>query len=335
MWRTAARAGLVVLAAAMLAGCGVLFGWATFPAAVAINSNYEFAGHVVDDLGNPVDDCLVKVEVTHLVWGAVEGLKNNDNNLLRRIDRTFKFETRGTDTKFTFTHEGFEDRVFFFSGKDTGMVIAAEGMWPNAKDFPVVLVRKARGEGYAKAWRENVDYSQYPNVQGIDLERGPVVAADVEKEGAFRPGVVYMTLRKEPPAVINAKGDVDPAGANVPGAVTLHVADRGGGFVRMEPRVGFPPMLASEAPEAGYVAELTIDRQRLLEMRKADRRDVLKAKTYFFFKSNGRYGKGSVGWTDAVIGDQKTAPPLRFSFELWVNPEAGDRDVRGKGDGGK
>jgi len=54
---------------------------------------------------------------------------------------------------------------------------------------------------------------------------------------------------------MDAKGNVDPAEVNLPGSVTLHVAGEKGGFVRMTPQVGIPPMLANEAPETGYTLD--------------------------------------------------------------------------------
>jgi hypothetical protein len=146
---------------------------------------------------------------------------------------------------------------------------------------------------------------------------------------------VYLTLKKEAPRVMNEKGDVDPSEVNLPGQVMLRVSGARGGLLRIQPRVGYPPMLAAEAPESGYQREMVIDRKRLREMQKAEKNRVIEGREYFFFQSNGRFGKGNIAWTERAEKDQKAPVPLRFTWELWMNREAGNRDLRGPGDGGK
>jgi hypothetical protein len=320
----------LLAATAGIAGCGVLFGWATFPAAVATNKIFSFKGHVVDPQDKPVDGCLVKVEVTHLVWAAVEGLKNNDNVLLRKIGPTFEYTTRGTDSKFIFTKEGFQERTFFMD--DLEWVSTDEGLWPNVKDFPVVMIPDKKPTSKSRVWSDSVSYMEYPRTRLINpLSSQDDRTGDANEPEKFPDGRIYLTIKKEPPRVINAKGDVDPLELNMPGSITLRTTDKEGGFIRIEPRLGFPPMLTSDqAPAEGYVPELSFDRKRLLDMRKRENaRKVIEGYEYFFFRVNGHYGKGRLAWSDHVDSDEKTPVSLRFTYNLWTQPEKGNRELIG------
>ena len=88
---------------------------------------------------------------------------------------------------------------------------------------------------------------------------GPVASQDVEKEGAFGPGCLFVTVTKAPPRVINEKGDVDPTEVNVPAKITLRVSGADGGFLGIQPQVGIPPLLAGEAPAVGISYTPTLE----------------------------------------------------------------------------
>ena len=83
-------------------------------------------------------------------------------------------------------------------------------------------------------------------------------------------------------------------------------------------------LLSDEAPATGYGNELTIDRKRLQEMRRASADRIMEGKEYFFFRLNKHYGKGEISWTSRLGKGATSAGELRFSYRLWMQREVND-----------
>jgi hypothetical protein len=319
-------------AVAGLSGCGVATAPVSVAAAVASNANYNFKGTVVDQAGMPLDGVLMAKEWHHLFWTPVRGGKSTDEHSLQRVDRSFSVAERGTDMEIKFTKDGYHDARFNFRAPDNDTVFTPDGDWPNTENFPVVLYARNKPDDRLKKWSGAIDYIQYPTTNVIELDRlgDNSMFRTLEATNASRskPGTLYLTLTKEAPPTINAKGDVDPADANLPGRITLHITGAENGFVRITPRVGYHPIRSSEvAPTLGYVPELTIDRKRLQQMRRAPISRIIEAHEYFYFRANGHYGKGSIRWLQSVDKDIKATPPVAFQYSLWLQPNENDPNI--------
>lgn len=317
-------------AAAGLAGCGIFTAPLSLPAAVAENANYAFRGPLVDQNGNSLEGVIMRYSKSRHFWTPIRGGTDVDAEVTRRVDRTFDIDERGSFLEVTFSKDGYYDAGFRFTADTPDDVTSGMGLWPNIKPFPVVLLTRKPEDPVLARFNQSIAYANYPVADAIALPNlatngntGEVVykEKDAQDPTVFPPGTLYLTLVKEAPPAINARGDIDPAELDIPGAVTLHLAGRGNGFVRIEPRVGFHPMATADvAPTAGYARELTFPRQRLKAMRAARNDDIVLAHEYFYLHANGRFGKGVFSWSN------RGGKPV-FTYDLYLQPEVGIREL--------
>jgi hypothetical protein len=313
-----------------LASCGIITAPLSLPSAVAENASFTFKGSVVDNDGKPLDGVVARLHNVHHLWTPLKGSTDVYDNLLRRIDRDFIFEVRGSEFELTFSKDGYYDSVYSFDAGREEEVRTRWGRWKNDKDFLVVLLPMRPEDADLVKFSKSIEYRDYPIADSISLNNlatngrtGDILFSgkDAEDPTVFPPGTLYLTLGKEPPPAINPKGDIDPADLDIPHHVTLHIPGAQSGFVRINPETGFEPMATRDlAPPEGYVHEFTISRSRLRQMRAATRDDVSDACEYFFFRAGNRVGKGRFYW-ESVSG------PPAFTFDLYLQPEPGSLNL--------
>ncbi len=155
-----------------------------------------------------------------------------------------------------------------------------------------------------------------------------IIYTDGDEKEPVQPGTFYVTFTPQPPHVINAHGDVDPDDLNLPGTISLHVSGPDNGFSRIQPRLGYAPIVvADDAPTSGYSTELAIYRPRLKEMRAADHEQIVEAHEYFFIKVDGHYGKGSAAWTAEYDLKWKKIFKPHLEFTFWMQSSPGDTNL--------
>jgi len=284
----------------------------------------------VDQDGKSLDGVIMRFSKSHHFWTPIRGGTDIGGESTRRVDHTFDIDERGSFLEVTFSKDGYYDAGFRFTTDSKEDITSNYGTWPNIKNFPVVLLTKKPEDALLARFNGTISYADYPVANCIAINNvatngstGDIqyMGKDAEDPTVFPPGTLYLTLVKEAPPAMNAKGEIDPAELDMPGKVTLHLAGKENGFVRIEPKVGFHPIATGDAaPEGGYVAELTFNRARLKAMRTADANDIMLAHEYFFFRVNGRYGKGVFSW------ESRGGKPA-FRYELYVQPEANIRDL--------
>ena len=325
----ALAAGVAALAELLSGGCGILSAPVSVPAAVAQNAGFSLEGTVVDNHGVPLEGVLLSQELNHYWWTPIKGGDVSHEPKLRRVDRTVAVNERGEDLHLTFALDGYHHAEYSFQARDADLVETPQGAWKNAPNFPVVLYPD-KPDANLKTWRGNINYAEYPRAQVIDLNavgslKGPTIVRSADEAAAAPDGTLYLTLTPQTPQPINNSGELDPADINLPAEVTLHITGAGNGFVRIVPKLGYAPIQASDtAPAEGYAPTLTIDRSRLKEMRKASMNLIIEPREYFFFRANGRYGKGWFSWSQRVDEKQKGIAPAIFGYALWIQPQAGD-----------
>jgi hypothetical protein len=325
-----AAIALCLAAAGALASCGIFTAPISVPAAVASNANYSFHGPVVDQNGNSLDGVIMRFSKSHHFWTPIKGGTDIEAESTRRVDHTFDLDERGSFLEVTFSKDGYYDAGFRFMAESKEDVTSSYGTWPNIKNFPVVLLTKKPADALLDRFNAAISYSDYPIATCIAIDNvatngrtGDIqyLGKDAQDPTVFPPGTLYLTLVKEAPPAMNVKGEIDPAELDIPGSVTLHLAGKNNGFLRIEPKVGFHPIATSDtAPDGGYVPELTFPRARLKAMRSADPQDIILAHEYFFFRANNRYGKGVFSW-------ENRAGKPSFRYELYVQPEQNIRDL--------
>jgi hypothetical protein len=109
---------------------------------------------------------------------------------------------------------------------------------------------------------------------------------------------------------------VDVLDVNLPNSVTIRITGTDTGLLRIPPRNGFDPMRTSDtAPTTGYEPAITIPRTRLREMRPANTPNT-QYYEHFFFRADGRYGKGALSWGQHMEPENKK--PQQAAFSIWV-----------------
>ena len=324
----------VTLLAASIAGsgCGIMTAPVSGPAAIAENANFSFRGGLVDSHGQPLDAVLLSQNLQHHLWAPISGSRDTDEHKLRQFNRTYSVDERGSHLKLVFSRDGYANAEFNFVADEPGLVTTPSGAWPNRPGFPVVLYSKSFLGVDLASWSERVDCTDYPKSRAIDLRRDlerrdPMLQIDADAP-PDRPGIFYLTLTKGTPIPKNSHGDIEPVEVNLPERITLHITGDDGGFIRIDPQLGYAPMQNSAtAPASGYQRELTIERNRLRTMRTARPDSILDAHEYFYFRANGHFGKGWISWSQWFSKDDKDIQPTSFNFALFQSVKSNDPDL--------
>lgn len=327
-------AGAVAAGAAALlldGGCGLITAPVTVPMAVASNANFTFNFTPVDMAGNPTGGVVLSQELRHDFWEPLVGSTETDEHHLRKIDGNDTVRERGRQLNLIFMRDGYMNAEYHLYAADAKTLNTPDGDWTNAKNFPVVMIPASPEDQRLAVWQETIDYSGYPKERVVDLARlrrrsDPAYNGNAEDPASLRPGTFYLTLVKQPPRTIDAKGDIDPSELNMPARIALRIAGPDAGFVRIEPKLGFAPLrTADAAPTSGYTEDLVIEEPRLREMRSAGSRRIIEGHEYFYFRADGHYGKGYIMWQEnAGTG---VPQPLSLSFGFWVQPNDGDTNL--------
>jgi hypothetical protein len=333
--RAALTCTILAGAAALVAGgCGVVTAPISVPRAIGENSFFSISGPIVDVSGKSIEHVIVNQQRNHRLWEpAFGGTTNNYETRIRAFNGNYEANERGNELELKFTHDDFKEAKITLKN-DSKVIETPLGDWPETKKFPVVMFGKNEKDAAVRSVGLDFDYTDYPKQQTIEVFEADLreVTRDIEAKNV-PPGNFFVTIRKEPPKPINAKGDLDPIDINLPGEIVLRFGkqEKGEyGFAPFTPRLGFAPLQTmDEAPEAGY-KPLTIDRKRLKEMRAAGKRNLTAAYEYFYFKTGELYGKGCIRWARQV--DNETGPrPVVFHVELISQAKAGVRDLKSRG----
>jgi hypothetical protein len=321
-------------------GCGLITAPITVPMAVAANANFSITVVLVDQEGKPLEDVLLNQQLDHRFWEPMSGSTDTDERRLLFVDRKLKVQERGQNLNLDFTRDGYYDVSLKLNADDPKTVHSNLGDWPLVPDFPVVMMSRAGKDANLRNLDTTFDCAAYPRRPVLDLDR--LATADAsrivydfagEDSGPARPGTLYLTLTREAPHPINAHGDLDPSDLNLPGEVTLHISGDDGGFVRIAPRVGYAPIQTSDtAPAEGYQPTFQILRDRLKEMRTGSAERVIESHEYFFFRAHGRFGKGLINWSRQRDRNALKPPPLSFRTAVWIQPQAGEINLRSRAD---
>jgi hypothetical protein len=321
------------LAAMACAGCGILTAPVSVPAAAASNANFSFKGRIYDHNGNPLDTAMLAQQLDHHFWTPIAGGTGTDERHLRRIDGAYKVEERGRELNLTFTRDGYYDAEYNFTASDAKYVSTPAGDWPNADNFPVVLISRQPPDAPLAAWSGDISYANYPRQPIIDFNTLESTTRNfsersAEESNTLSSGLLFLTLVKEMPRAINSRGDVDPAEVNLPASVTLRISGQESGFVRIAPRLGYAPMQVSDtAPATGYTPEFVISRNRLREMRSSSRTRIMEAHEYFYFRFGNRCGKGFIAWQFQADPSRKEPLPLSFHYGFWLQRRPNDTSL--------
>src|SRR6187551_2645981 len=121
--------GLAITCCVGISGCGIFTAPVSVPAAVAENANFSIRGPIVDQDGRSLQGVVVKVHTIHHFWTPVKGSADVTDELLRRRDGEYDFNTRGSSMELTFSKEGYYDTTLRMDAEAPAMVKMRRGQW--------------------------------------------------------------------------------------------------------------------------------------------------------------------------------------------------------------
>jgi|GEM_PF-2124755 len=319
-----------VAASVVIAGCGILGAPVAVGSAIGTNTSLGLKGTVVDGDGKTLDNVIIEYNKDREVWSALAGTKTTSENktFIAKNGRFDVPDERGYSLYLGFSRGGGYQRQSLRQTKTGGIEFATAwgNRWPLGTEALVTLL--PHGAYLVEPQRASVDitYSEWPKQQGVDfgaLSKWPLSMKRVQLDqpptspADANANIFYVDL--VPGEVKTKRGNeiADVYELNVPAMLTLKLNGPGNGFVRYRPKVGTDPFAQMrEAPETGY-ADVVLNKQRLLEMRKNAGNVILGAE-FFYVKIGGKYGKAAVTWRDS----QPTATPdlnLTYTFAIEEN----------------
>ncbi len=116
--------------------------------------------------------------------------------------------SRGSFMELTFSKDNFQDVSCRFTTDQGNQVFTTDGLWPNIKGFPVVMISSVTPESLLAHFNSAISYAEYPIADAIAL---PNLATDgrsgdilhrqgCERSDDFSPGYAVPHAGKTAPA---------------------------------------------------------------------------------------------------------------------------------------
>ena len=279
---------------------------------------FILAGEVVDQEGNRLQDVRISLRMTQLI-----GLGWNTKNTFESIVATngmFKVDVRPyAGITLYFRKDGYyvEEENFNFRSADVpreaeiaimeGKEVEVEEGVVRHENLRVVLEKigdVTKLVGYGGPLEFLAPYErETPGGVVVDFRENPVPYRervlkridDVNDVEALPPGGVSIVADTDDGRILThtiTHGQWDRLDRVYPQVLRLRINDPEGGFVLYEQEEGkHARWFMKRAPAEGYVPELVLTAEEL------HARWMMSPSrgTYFYFKTGGRYGKGSVG----------------------------------------
>jgi len=340
------RAFFSVVNSVLLAGsaflacsCGIITAGVSLPEAFTHNGDLGLRGQLVDDRGTPVDEVIVEVTRDYYLWHA-DASYTETTHLTYAADHEFNITPmRGERLAFKFKKVGYLDADIAVDKDGIEQSCGCDGVggarWP--LNTPVRMVMPRATASFPALTRVSVpvDYTDPTANPIIDLG---LATGEVSKSnysiGAVRtlkagenmpPLAISAEIERQSLKTVGKDRQVDPLDINLPANFTLHVGDPAGGFVEFAPLPGSHPFSQMpEAPEDGYQSGLQLSGPRLRLMRDPKIKGLGEKNVFFYFKTDGKYGKGMIRW------DADSQEKLMLRIMLMMQPD-GTRNVSSVG----
>ena len=222
--------------------------------------------------------------------------------------------------------------------------LQAGGQWVAGNEWPldapvhIVMPRKEQGASAVQWVIVEVDYTDPTKMPVVDLSQQ--LPSGNSGLGRWQSSVVtlaadqnppahglYAVIERQPTKTSGPERRVDPLDLNMPARLAFHINDADGGFVGFAPKAGSHPLVQMmEAPESGYMPELVLSEKRLKSLRDPAGNLVPNRNEFFYFRANGKYGKGVVSWAHTT----DETGPLRLFMALMMQPD-GSRTLTTRG----
>lgn len=296
-------------------------------------ANYILEGEVVDEGGTRLNGVDLRI-TKYKSLGPERGKEDREE---RVIDGTFSIKARGHTTIYLyFQKEGYYRENISFScddnddpyspdynsdrkldRRDIRIVMEKKGNITTLIEEDFKLIYRRQEDGTASGRVVNFDRDRWPRGYYFQKPRNPIKVANLLDPEALPPLCVYMLPKVDEEGRILSEDKAGPGWDRaflLPKELRLISNDPEGGFIVYEKKEGERPYWSMKlAPESGYKQELVLDADWFYR-RSPYLTSLSKAGIYFYFKINGRYGKGKIGTPSLPEGDY--ALEMKTEFRL-------------------
>ncbi len=327
---------LLLVALIASSGCGLATAPVSLPAAIARNTDITLRGVVMDDEGKPLDEVLVDVDRFYMTWRPLGGEQCESKQEILLVSREFEMKLHGYAFGLNFHKRGYGARQIKYSQgsflqwdrdrRPSAGPMEVRMLWPgDTERARIVLPRFDR---------------ELPPLRYLDAPLAPgLVVVDVAAlaAGAYRPvselsgpitqlAAGMLGVQVGPRPALSRERD-DSVDLDPPEWITLRIGGTDG-FLQYAPLLGCGPLeQMTEAPLAGYVNEISLTSAELRRMHDSYAKErnvpVERGIRYWYFRSNGKYGKIAIGWYP--VGHPH---PRNLYLSVQIQP-SGSRDLHG------
>lgn len=306
------------------------------------HGRFILAGEVVDQDGDRLKDVEIRMRLSQLIgigWdtksdyetaAAGNGIFHVDVRPYSSVNLTFKKEGYYDEQlffPFASNHISREDEAAIMAGKEVTIeegivrsenlriVMEKKGDITDLLEETFKLTYQRQRDGTASGRVVSFNREMWPRGYYYQGPRNPIPATNLLDPVQIPPMCVYMLPKVDEDGRI--RSEVKVYGKNgrltrtYPIELRLISSDPEGGFIiyKQQPNE-FAYWSMKLAPETGYKQELVLDADWFYE------RSLIQNTpgTYFYFKINGRYGKGRLGTLRFPEGDY--ALELETEFQL-------------------
>jgi hypothetical protein len=280
---------------------------------------FIISGSVMDEAGQALNGVTIVARKTRSGGPFQEVWSEEERHV---VDGNFQFDYRGCLTvTLTFTREGYYPSVLLLNYQEP---LVDDDQLLGGSPIPTPLIEKndlrvvLEKRGNVTQLREYAEVLEYrPTGQGVvmDLDQSNAkrrslrAVVNTHDAAQLPTNTVYVIAERDEQgriAVVRKRRPNSSVVDVLPRRLTLRLTGPDAGFIRVQAEPG--RRLSSQtkiAPEAGYQAELTILSDDFVQAGSS-------GGAVYYFKANGKFGKGSTGWVK-VNADQ-TLVQLRVRF---------------------
>lgn len=300
---------------------------------LADRARFVLNGKVVNQEGNPLDDVKVICDVARNTdgWG-----QQDRTTTTRLVSGTFSLEFENVSAvTLTFSREGYRKAKLAFtcslSKEDEETILAGGVVEPpdiTTNDLTVVL-HEIGDQAELQDYSPVLEYRVGGEAVIVNLatpphqKNGMEPVQNIHEKDQLPDSAIYAT------AATNENGHLSTVSISNPNTgmsfaypqeVRLTTSDTNGGFVVFTVEEGVPVAAQmTTAPDTGYTQEIVLSAQQFADMVQHGFPNDL---SWFFFKVQNKYGKGTFGLPDLKNGNTR----LKLPLDLGIQPD-GSRNV--------
>lgn len=278
---------------------------------------YALEGVVIDEDETPLINISLRISKENLI--GFDKWKTDSEE--RNISGAFSVSARGYfGVRLTFNKEGYYEESIYFSAPGSDDIRKPQESAIDRRDIRIVLEKKGditqlTEQDFKLTFRRQDGVSS-GRVADLDLKKWalpfddrylyPIQVADLLDPEQLPPGCLYVLPNVNDDGHIASIDKADPNWHRplmLPQELRLVLTDPDGGLIAYDQKEGEQAFWSMKrAPEEGYEQELVLDADWLF---RRSRRLVSYPNhgIYFFFKVDGRYGKGLIETPQFIEGD--------------------------------